>query len=216
MFLLILLLASGGTRFAYAQGSTEVTYTVSLSGTSKIYGAGTVKWEAYATLIVYYGEGSKLRLRLNVNYISPSISGLYDIIKPQLEQFLYILREAIEFSSEKGSPLSNKLVIPYYSESTSSMMKCIAYFKSEYHLDGENISILMPKGSYLPAYMIFSGNIGGKAMLSSASGLVCGSPLVSRNLKKIMLYSTLGILLAAIFSFIAFRYRYSKNFYWRT
>ncbi len=197
-----------------AQGFTKLTYSVSLSGTVNVYGVGRIRWKAYGNLILYDYGNDEIRLRLNINYISPSIPGLFDEIKPELEELLFNLKEALGGALKQKSSLFSRIIIPYYSNDLKTMMKCPAKVKVDYYSDQEGVTLFMPKEANLPIYIAFNGKIEGEATLSSAQGFVCGSPLVSNETRKMLLYLTFGISLTAIISFAVFRSRW-KNFYWR-
>ena len=211
---LFLISMSKSIGFLAAQSPTKLTYFISLRGTTQIYGMRKIEWKAYGNLILYnYGNG-EIRLRLNVGYLSPSLPELFNTIRPELEGLLFNLREAIESGlREEGSSFSG-ITVPYYSNDLKSMMKCLANVKVNYYKDQEGVTLFMPSKNRLPVYIIFNGNIEGKAVLSSAQGFICGLPLVSKNTKKMLFYLTFGISIIAIISFVIFRSRW-KSFYWR-
>ena len=212
--LIFLFLTSRYLGLLAAQSFTELTYSISLSGTVNVYGMGEIHWRAYGNLILYDYGNNEIRLRLNINYISPSIPGLFNEIKPELEELLFNLKKALGDTLKQKSSFSSGIMIPYYSEDLKTMMKCSAKVKVNYYGDQEGITFFMPKEAHLPIYITFKGRIGGSATLSSAQGFVCGSPLVSNEIRKMLLYLTFGISLTAIISFAVFRSRW-KSFYWR-
>ncbi len=162
-----------------------------------------VSWEIQGKLNIFLNGENMPKLTLEVNYLAPSLPGLYNKIKPQLQLFLLNLRYAIKQNNTNVLLLKNKFVVVYYQLNSGKMMKCKADYMVIYRNNNMIIKLYYSKQQTgLPLAFEVNGVVVGKGSLMLGKNINCGSSLVSNSLRKSLLYTTISITVLALMSFI--------------